>query len=240
MAAMIAAALVALAVLAWLPPKLDERIAGLTSADPDPAAMSSIERWRGRAVTLGGRAGVGPASRRRRSGERIRVVQALAALAAELEAGQPPNAALVNAGGRPAVWPVTIATVRLDGDVVQALGADARRHPVLAQLAACWQVGMSSGAGLAPSVARLAASARSAEDVRVQLEAQLAGPRATARMLSVLPLVGIGFGMMLGSDPLSWLVTTSIGLMCLAAGVALTVIGMWWTGRIALRVERML
>ena len=59
-------------------------------------------------------------------------------------------------------------------------------------------------------------------------------------MLAVLPLVGIGFGMMLGSDPLAWLVGTMPGRVCLLAGMLLTALGMWWTGRIAARVERLL
>ena len=111
---------------------------------------------------------------------------------------------------------------------------------MLRQLAACWQVGADTGAGLAASVGRLAATARAAEDVRVDLEGQLAGPRATARMLALLPLVGIGFGMMLGSDPLAWLLGTTPGRLCLLAGVILTAVGTVWTGRIAARVERLL
>jgi tight adherence protein B len=189
---------------------------------------------------LVGRVGIGPASRRQRAGERVRAIQALGALAAELEVGQPPRDALRRAAGTPPVWPVTLAALQMDGDVLSALAEDARRAPLLRQLAACWQVGAESGAGLAASVGRLAATARSAEDVRVDLEGQLAGPRATARMLAVLPLVGIAFGAMLGSDPLAWLLTSAPGRLCLLAGVTLTGAGTWWTGRIAARVERLL
>ena len=121
-----------------------------------------------------------------------------------------------------------------------ALRVDARDHPQLLPLAACWAVGSRTGSGLAASVARLASSARTAEDVRVQLEAQLAAPRATARMLGLLPVVGLGFGVLLGADPLGWLLGSPLGLACLIVGVALTLGGTWWTGRIARRVEAML
>ncbi len=168
------------------------------------------------------------------------MIQALGALAAELEAGQPPGAALGRSGGQPSVWPVTLAAVQMAGDVTAALAVDARENGVLRQLAACWQVGADTGAGLAVSVGRIAATARAAEDVRVDLEGQLAGPRATARMLALLPLVGIGFGMMLGSDPLAWLLGTTVGRLCLIVGLLLTVTGAFWTGRIAARVERLL
>ena len=184
--------------------------------------------------------GLGPASRRRRAAERVRVIQALGALAAELEAGQPPREALRRSGGEPAVWPSALAAMQLDGDVASALDSDAVHAPVLRQLSACWRVAADSGAGLAEAIVRLAESARSAEDVRIDLEGQLAGPRATARMLAVLPLVGIGFGMMLGADPVSWLVNSTAGRVCLVGGVLLTIVGTWWTGRIAAAVERLL
>ncbi len=142
--------------------------------------------------------------------------------------------------GGPSVWPTALGAAQLGGDVVAALVVDARTDAVLRQLAACWQVGADTGAGLAASVGRLAATARAAEDVRVDLEGQLAGPRASARMLALLPLVGIGFGMLLGSDPLAWLLGTAPGRLCLLAGVILTAAGTVWTGRIAARVERLL
>jgi tight adherence protein B len=204
------------------------------------ASRAAARRARSTGLAIVGRLGIGPASRRNRAQARVRVIQALAALSAELQAGQPPLAALVNAGGEPSAWPATTAVVRLGGDVVRSLQDDARADSVLGQLAACWQVAADSGAGLAASVTRLAASARMAEDIRVNLEAQLAGPRATARMLGMLPLVGIGFGMLLGSDPLSWLLTTAPGRACLVAGALLVLAGTWWTGRIAAGVERML
>jgi tight adherence protein B len=232
LAAMAAAAAAWLVVRPWA----DVRTAG-AAGDGGPALLA---RLRHRGVRIVGRVGLGPASRRRRAQERTRVIQALGALAAELEAGQPPGAALRRAGGRPSVWPAAHAAVEMDGGVVEALGVDARTDSVLRQLAACWQVGADTGAGLAASVGRLATAARAAEDVRVDLEGQLAGPRATARLLAGLPLVGIGFGMMLGSDPLAWLLGTVPGRMCLLAGTLLTALGMWWTGRIAARVERLL
>lgn len=198
------------------------------------------DRWSGLRELRGLPSRVGPAARRRGAAERLRVVQALAALAAELESGQPPRDALRRSGGEPCVWPLARGALHLDGDVASALQSDARRHPVLGHLAACWRVAADSGAGLAASVARLAAASRAAEDIRVDLEAQLAGPRATARLLALLPLVGIGFGILMGADPIAWLLGTAPGRGCLIGGVGLTLAGIWWTGRIATRVERLL
>jgi len=187
-----------------------------------------------------GRWRVGPAARRREARRRMQVIQALSALAAELTSGQPPASALAHCGGEPSAWPAAAQAARTGDDVAAALLVDAHLHPVLRQLAACWQVAVDSGAGLAAAVTALAASTRVAEDVRVQLEAELAGPRATARTLAMLPVVGIGFGVMMGADPLGWLLGSTPGLLCLTAGLALTGLGAWWTGRIAARVESML
>ena len=224
--------------LAWQPEA--ERRALVMSREARAPTPSLPERMRRLSAWSVARIGLGPASRRRRALERLRVIQAVGALAAELEAGQSPRGALARVGGEPSVWPTAAGAVRLGGDVADALVADGARDPVLAHLAACWRVGAESGTGLAAAVARLAATARAAEDVRVDLEGQLAGPRATARLLGALPAVGIAFGMMMGSDPLAWLLTSVPGRACLLAGLVLTAAGTWWTGRIASRVERLL
>lgn len=219
-----------------LPDPAERRLRG-RDADPDTALRLGAIRLLG---IVRARAALGPASRRRRSEERMRVVRALAALAAELEAGQVPSIALQRCGGEPTVWPHARSAVTLDGDVTAALRRDAVAHPVLRHLAACWQVAADSGGGLAASVARLAESARSAEDVRVELEGQLAAPRATARLLAGLPVIGVALGVMLGAEPLAWLLGTTPGRACLVGGVLLTAVGTWWTGRIAASVERLL
>ena len=231
-----AALLAASAVLVLLPSTSDER----TRRIGRPAPTRAPRRWQHGLARIAGRMGVGPASRRRRAVQRMHVVRALATLAAELEAGQPPREALRQAAGDPPAWPRALASLRFDGDVAAALEADADDRPVLAHLAACWRIATDTGTGLAAAVARLAESARTAEDARVDLEGQLAGPRATARLLALLPAVGIGFGVLLGSDPLGWLLTEPLGRICLGLGVLLTSAGAWWTGRIAASVERLL
>lgn len=222
------------AVLA-LRPAGEARIGSLLGA-PSWRGRQRISSW-----ILGhlARRGVGPGSRRRQARERSRVIQALGTLAAEVEAGLPPEEALVRAAGSPPAWPRAARHARGGGDVPAALLEDAAEQPVLAQLSACWRIA-SRGSGLADAVRQLAATARASEDVRVEMEGQLAGPRATARLLSVLPLVGMGLGMMLGSDPLGWLLSTGPGRLCLGAGVLLTAVGAWWTARIAAAVERLL
>jgi len=167
-----------------------------------------------------------------------RTIDALVSLEAELRSGRSPSSALRAAAGLPPVWPTALAALSLGGDVGQALRADAREQPMLAQLAACWEVAAHSGSGLAQAVAVLAHSCRAGEEVRASLNAELAAPRATARVLTCLPALGLLLGMSMGSDPVGWLAGSAIGLMCAAAGVGLMVAGWLWSRRIVRAVER--
>ncbi len=231
---MVAVLLVGFATWWAIPPWSSMRAGVIADADVIPSAP----RWAG--IRDRARVRFGPAARRRSARERARTVQALGAFAAELESGQAPTAALLGSGGDPSVWPTAAAAVPLGEDIAAALRLDAVERPALLPLAACWSVSVSTGTGFAAAVSRLASSARAAEVVRVDLEGELAGPRATARMLTLLPLIGLGFGIMLGSDPLAWLLTSAPGVACLIAGIGLTGLGALWTGRIAASVERLL
>ncbi len=95
-------------------------------------------------------------------------------------------------------------------------------------LAAAWLVANDAGAPLAATLAELAASLRALAQNRRDLVTALAGPAATARMVMVLPLVGILFGMALGFDSLRILFTTPTGLACLALGVLLMLLAQFW------------
>lgn len=219
------ALLISLAVFLLVPASPTSRLHDVASRGHAPSGWRELgRRLRHRATET--------SARRARSEAAL---GALVSLAAELRAGLPPQLALVHASTT--VWPTAIAAVRLDGDVAMALRADGAHTPVLRSLAACWDAGAATGSGLADAVDRLAASHRSAEEIRGELEVQLAGPRATARMLTGLPLIGIALGMLLGADPIGFLLGGPIGLACLIAGITLTVVGMWWTNRIAAHVE---
>lgn len=229
-----AAALAGLAVWLVIPAPASARIPALlasgrsTGISMDLAALWSWIRRR-----LPGGAGREAAARRRG-------IEAIAALASDLRSGQPMRPALLAA--LEGVAPHAVAAAQWGGDVPAALRRDARTEGFEQWrfLAACWEVAETSGAGLASALDRLSISARAAEEVRVQLKAHLAAPRATARMLATLPLIGLVLGLALGGDPVAWLLGTPAGLMCLLAGVALTALGLWWVHRIARGVEHSL
>ncbi len=131
-----------------------------------------------------------------------------------------------------------LAAARDGGDVRSALvsvAAAAQGGEGLVRLAACWDVGVSVGAGLAAVVERVAGALRTAKAHRQDVAAQLAGPRTTARMLAGLPVLGLLMGAALGMHPLDFLLGGVPGLLCLATGIALDACGLWWTHRMATR-----
>jgi tight adherence protein B len=174
--------------------------------------------------------------RRRAAAGRTAAVDLVTALAAELRGGAEPRAALVAACG-PAFTSVAAAARSPATDPAAALRtvAAADGSELLADLAAAWQVTDAAGAGLAGPATRLAETARAADAVRRELDAALAGPRATAALLSLLPVAGVLMGSALGADPLAFLVSSAAGRVTLLAGTLLIAAGVGWTESIVRR-----
>ena len=144
------------------------------------------------------------AVRRARAGDR-------AAVQAEAAATVHRVAALV-AGGLPLdrAWSV--------------LGTDAAAvaaRPGGGVVAAVLAVASETGAPMAPTLERLAGLLREQAAQRRALESALAGPRATAKLVMVLPIVGLGFGLALGLDVLGAATSGGKGTGSVAAGAQL-------------------
>lgn len=204
--------LVTLAVLPRAHPALPRARGGTTVFRP----LDLWERWRDRVLAA------------RRGGERRRAVITLCrTLAAELRAGQPPEEALrlaVAQAGPP------VSAVSDAGSLRTAAGGDPDLA-ALSYLAVCWDVAAETGAGLATVVDGLAENLTEQEEQRAEALARTAGPRTTAFVLGGLPVVGVLMSAGLGGSPLAFLFTTPLGLACLVGGVALDVLGVWWTVR---------
>ncbi|WP_336599005.1 type II secretion system F family protein [Streptomyces sp. MOE7] len=195
-----------------------------------PVALFLVRRWL--ATRDAERA------RDRRAAE---VITLCATVAGELRAGRQPVQALaaVRLPGLGAAGSAVVAAARYGGDVPQALRAAARLPggEGLTGMAACWQVAVEGGAALASGLERIAAGLRAQRDQRDELRAQLAGPRATALMLALLPAGGLLMGSALGADPLRVLLHTPAGWGCLVAGGLLEWGGVVWTARIVAAAE---
>ncbi|MFG3495648.1 type II secretion system F family protein [Streptomyces sp. NPDC047928] len=191
------------------------------------AAVPLARRW------LRARAG-----RQERDRRTEAVIGLCGAVSGELRAGWQPAQALHFAarstGALGEEEAEVLAAARFGDDVPGALrkAAFADGADGLAGLAACWQVAVDGGAGLAAGLDRLEAALRERRDQRERLRAQLSGAWATVVLLALLPLAGLAMGGALGADPLRVLLHTPAGIGCLAVGCALEAAGLWWAGRI--------
>lgn len=191
-------------------------------------------------VVLGVAGGVGQLvvrGRRRRAAtaRRTKVVELGEALGGELRAGRPPAAALARAAE---VWPPFTAVVvaaRLDADVPAALRRLSRAPGAegLLDLASAWQVAERAGAALGSVVTEVVESARARHAAEHAVRSELASAQATARLVALLPLVTLGFSSGLGSEAWTFLLSHPLGLLCLAVGSALVIVGLHWIDRIA-------
>ncbi|KOX13172.1 type II secretion system F family protein [Nocardiopsis sp. NRRL B-16309] len=184
-------------------------------------------RSTGRRLWNAGRGSMRSAGAREGTARRQAVTALCRVLATELRAGQPPREALRLSGAEagPALADVTDA---------ESLRSAAGRDPDLrglGYLAVCWEVAADTGARLADVVDTLAEGLTEQEEQRAEAAARTAGPRTTAMVLSGLPLVGLLMASGLGGSPLAFLFTTPLGLACLVLGVALDLLGAWWTLR---------
>lgn len=172
---------------------------------------------------------------------RTAVIELCTALVAELRAGRNPRDALAWAASTSEILERQIRPALDYGRDAPVVLREMSARPGgygLRRLAACWQVAESSGAGLAAAVDRLTNGLRSDEAQRREVSAQLAGARATARLLAGLPLFGLLLAAGLGGDPLRVLLHTPYGMACLGVGAALDAAGLFWTERIASAAER--
>ncbi|GAA3615836.1 type II secretion system F family protein [Streptomyces chitinivorans] len=180
---------------------------------------------------------------RRRAGaaREAAVIALCSAVAGELRAGRTPERALLATGmpGFGDTGAVVLAAARFGGDVPGALRQAARQEGAegLGGMAACWQVAVEGGAGLADGLERVAGSLRAERDRREELRAQLAGPRSTALVLALLPLFGLLLGGAMGARPLHVLLHSPAGWACLAGAGLLEWAGLAWVSRIVRSAE---
>lgn len=97
------------------------------------------------------------------------------------------------------------------------------------ELAACVSVSERSGAPLAGVLGRYAAQLESGLDSQAARETAMAGPQATVRLLTWLPVGGLGLGYLLGADPVGVLLGSPPGWLAGTAGVALSLVGRFWS-----------
>jgi tight adherence protein B len=163
---------------------------------------------------------------------RARDIAALtSALATELRSGQSPDDAWqhVQAAGLGLVPGLVVE----GADVPAVLQRCARLSgwSGLAAVAVCWRLADATGAGLADALDRVGEAMRQEHEVTSEAQGQLSSTRATAVLLATLPIAAIAMGSVLGGDPLAVLLGSTVGLICLTAGLVLSALGWWWIAK---------
>jgi tight adherence protein B len=214
-------------------PRPNVAVVGLLAAVPGCLALGI-----GGALA-GGLAGI-VASRRWQERSRLRSrVQAMADLAetlrslvAELRAGAHPVIAAESvAADAPLVGAQAMRTIaaaaRLGGDVERTVS-----EPLLADTVHAWALAERHGLPLADVLAAVVRDLDQRARFARQVQARMAGPRASATVLALLPLAGTALGEVMGAHPLHVLGRTTLGQVLLVVGVGLGCVGVLWSARL--------
>jgi tight adherence protein B len=163
------------------------------------------------------------------------VTDACAALAAQVRVGRTPAEALITAAEDCPILGQAAAAHRLGGDVLAIWKAQSRLRGCggLADLARAWAISTRTGAPMAATLELVAEGMASEEAVRTVVAGELAGPRATGKIMAVLPLVGLALGYALGGDPVGFLLGGLLGWGCLVGGAFLAAAGVLWVEALA-------
>ncbi|WP_101652424.1 type II secretion system F family protein [Brevibacterium ihuae] len=94
-------------------------------------------------------------------------------------------------------------------------------------MAAVWFVAETAGAPAADMLSRYGDTCREKSDAARERAVALAGPAATVRVLTWLPLLSLGLGLLIGTDLVALLGTVP-GLVSLGGGVVLLLTGRMW------------
>ncbi len=105
-------------------------------------------------------------------------------------------------------------------------------HSAVQRLHWCLQISQRSGASLADVLERLAEDLESALVAQQSFDAAMAGPKATTKLLTWLPLVGFGFGLLVGIDVLGTLASSWAAQLSVAVGAGLWAANRVWCRRL--------
>jgi len=125
---------------------------------------------------------------------------------------------------------VEAATDGLAMSAVWQAQARATGSAELTLLSNAWSLTEETGAPLAEAVSTVAAVLRAGTEQQLRLDAALAGPRATMRLLIVLPVAGPVLALVLGVSP-EELYASVMSRCSLAGGLLLVLLGRAWVAR---------
>lgn len=187
---------------------------------------------------LAGPAAVGLARARAERARAAELPEMLERVASELRAGNAVVSAVGSLGGSPGPLHHDFVVVRRSmergASLVDALAAWAHRSRVegVREAAGGLAVVSRMGGAAAPALDGLAASLRDRLAAGAEGRAQSSQARMSALVVGGAPLAYLAFASVADPGSVSLLVTTPVGRLCLAAGLALEAAGAAWMRRI--------
>ena len=168
---------------------------------------------------------------------RASVAHAADVLAAQLRVGRVPTEALLTTAADCPVMVEAAQVHRIGGDPTAVWLERAREpgHSGLRDLARAWRLSTRTGAPLAAALAKVSEGLTADIALRRLVAGELAAPRATGKIMAVLPACGLGIGYGIGGQPLTFLLSSPYGWVCLIGGVALAAGGVLWIEVLARR-----
>lgn len=176
---------------------------------------------------------------RRQLQRRIAVVAELAetlrAFVTELRAGAHPIAAAAS---------VAVDAPPVGADAMRAIvsaarvGSDAEQvvhEPLFAEVVHAWTLAQRHGLPLADVLDSVVGDFDQRVRFARQTQARMAGPKASATVLTLLPAAGLMLGEAMGAGPFRILATTAVGQLLLVTGTVLICAGVMWSARITQR-----
>jgi tight adherence protein B len=189
---------------------------------------------------LGARSWVARRSERRVERRLESLTEGLGALAADLRSGRPLDAATEAAVAACADAETAAALARALRAPAAAPGPgqDEELTAALRRIAGGVLLSVRTGCSLAAVTAAVEDDLRARHRLRLELRTATAGPRASARLLAGLPVLGLAMGSGVGADPWQVLTTTASGQVLMVVGTALELAGLSWSGHLVRRALR--
>ncbi|MQY17955.1 hypothetical protein [Nocardia macrotermitis] len=179
---------------------------------------------------------------RRHRAECVALLEGLETVIGELRVGTHPSAAAAVAaeeveGIAARAFAIGSARSRLGGSAAAGLRTpDSVIAADLARIADAWQLADHHGLALAELLTAARSDLAGRIRFRDRTTAALAGARASAVLLSTLPLLGLALGHLMHAAPLHVLLTPGPGTLLLPLGTALICTGLLWADAITSQV----
>ena len=144
--------------------------------------------------------------------------------ALEVALGRSPEFAFVN----------TRQAQVLNASLIPALRKDAIEinSAALVSCANLLEISSNSGSSIYDALTQVGQALMNRRALEQLISTELASTKATVFVLAGLPVMGLGMGLILGADSISWLLGTAAGRVCLLFGLGLEVVGWRWIKRL--------